>query len=414
MKRHSEKNSSIRNKIIGLGEKSISKSYYPLIQQQVEKLQEKQTEIEKKNQEYLDLHKKASKSNNQKDAILRAIPDLMFTFNKDYTIIDYHANYNQKLFLEPEAFLNKQVREVLPLDVALLTEEKVKSVLKNKNVEEYTYQLNCDGQQCIFESRMVFIDNSTTLAIVRDITNTLQLIEELKAAKIKAEESDNLKSAFLANMSHEIRTPMNGIIGFSELYTDTKFSEQERSKFAKTVINSSRQLLSIVNDILDFSRIESGTMVIRLKEIEISNIVDELLVIYAKEAEEKSLSFNFHPTNCKNLTINTDPVKLRQVLNNILSNAFKFTKQGSISFDVKATDSFVIFSIADTGVGIPTHMHERIFERFIQLDLTTRRDYGGTGLGLSISKKLTEMLGGTISLESTPGKGTTFYIQIPK
>ena len=414
MKRHSERNNSITNKIIKLGEKSIHKSHSPLIQQQLEELQEKQKEIEEKNQEYITLHKQATNSINQKDAILRAIPDLMFTFNKDNTIIDYHANYNQRLYVEPGMFLNKKVREVLPKNIAMLTEEKIKSVLKNKRVEEYTYQLTCDKQTCTFDARMVFIDENTTLAIVRDITDQQKMIEELQAAKIKAEESDKLKSAFLANMSHEIRTPMNGIIGFSELYTDPTFSEDERKKFAKTVVNSSRQLLSIVNDILDFSRIESGTMVIRLQEIEISNIVDELLMIYAKEAKEKSLTFNYNPLIGSILTINTDPVKLRQVLNNILCNAFKFTKQGSISFDVKATDDFVIFSIADTGVGIPTHMHERIFERFVQLDLTTSRQYGGTGLGLSISKKLTEMLGGTISLESTPGKGTTFYIQIPK
>ena len=413
MKKFSGKNNTIRNKIMGRREKSIRKSYYPLIQKQLDELQEKQKEIEKKNAEYIALNKKANSSNNQKDAILRAIPDLMFTFNHDFTILDYHASYKEQLYVEPEKFINKHLRDVLPEDIAQLTEEKISIVLKHKTVEEYTYQLEYNGQLCTLDARMVYIDESTALAVVRDITNTQTMIEELQAAKIKAEESDKLKSAFLANMSHEIRTPMNGIVGFSELYTDSTFSEQERQKFAKSVINSSHQLLSIVNDILDFSRIESGTMIIRNQEISIPTLVDELNMIYAKEAKEKQLQFNFDATNCKYLTISTDPVKLRQVLNNILSNAFKFTKQGSITFTVKAINDVILFSITDTGSGIPDHMQNRVFERFVQLDMETSRRYGGTGLGLSISKKLAEMLGGTISLESILGKGSTFSIQIP-
>lgn len=239
--------------------------------------------------------------------------------------------------------------------------------------------------------------------------------EELIKAKEKAEESDKLKSAFLANMSHEIRTPMNGIIGFSELIVQEDISQEKRKSYANIVIESGKQLLTIVDDILDISKIEVGQITMFNHPVVVNDVITELFSFYAPRARSNNLSiFPYKHLSDEDSLIFTDKQRVVQVLNNLISNAFKFTHQGQISFGYQKKGDFLEFYVKDTGTGIPKHMHQAIFERFRQVeDASAQNNTKGTGLGLAISQKLVELLGGTIYLESEENKGTTFYFTIP-
>jgi signal transduction histidine kinase len=237
---------------------------------------------------------------------------------------------------------------------------------------------------------------------------------ELRLTLKKAEESDRLKSAFLANMSHEIRTPMNGIIGFSGLLSDPDLSQKKRNEYLELIINSSHQLLTIINDVLDFSKIEAGQVEISNSQVSINSLFDKLEKFYAPRASEKNLIFkNIKSLDDKESIIITDGGKLQQILDNLLSNAFKFTSEGYIALGYEKKDKLLRFYVEDTGIGINSEDLEKIFERFRQVETSISRSYGGTGLGLSISKGLVELLGGEMEVSSSPGKGSVFSFTIP-
>lgn len=250
--------------------------------------------------------------------------------------------------------------------------------------------------------------------LLENIDKIRKINEELNEAKLNAEESYRLKSAFLANMSHEIRTPMNGIIGFSELLKDKKLQDDRRIYFANIVIDSSKQLLNIVNDILDVSRIETGSIPLLMEDVVINDLIGILYAFFEPQISHKGIKLiQYKPLSGNQSTITTDRTRLRQILSNLISNAIKFTNTGHIKFGYKVIDGYLEFFVEDTGIGIPAHLQEKIFEPFRQANLEITSQYGGTGLGLTISKKLVEMLGGKIWIESKPGKGSTFYFTLP-
>jgi len=238
--------------------------------------------------------------------------------------------------------------------------------------------------------------------------------QELYYAKEKAEESDKLKSAFLANMSHEIRTPMNGILGFSQLLKEPDLSVQEKRRYIDTIDNSTHQLLNIITDILNISKIEAGQETINLVNFNPNELVNEIICFFQPLAKQKKLNLTIVNNLSSDIsTIKSDPVKLRQILDNLIGNAIKFTSKGKIEVIVSNINTALIFNIQDTGIGIDPSLHEVIFDRFRQVELTNSRKYGGTGLGLSIAKSYIEMLGGTIHLDSLPDNGSTFTFEIP-
>lgn len=251
-------------------------------------------------------------------------------------------------------------------------------------------------------------------SIIRDITQRKRVEEELIKSKEKAEESDQLKTAFLHNISHEIRTPMNAIAGFSTLLEEPDLNPETVKSYLKIITDSSDQLLSIVNDIIEISNIEVGILKAFYNEI---NLNSELMMIYQqfrKKAVDKGIEFRLQTSLFgEDAEIEVDNTKMNQILSNLLSNAFKFTKDGKVTFGYELKNRHLEFFVSDTGIGILPDHFERIFERFIQVDNTVSRGYEGTGLGLSIAKAYVEFLGGKIWLTSESGKGSIFYFTLP-
>ncbi|MDP2337313.1 MAG: ATP-binding protein [Bacteroidota bacterium] len=233
-------------------------------------------------------------------------------------------------------------------------------------------------------------------------------------AKDKAEESDKLKSAFLSNMSHEIRTPMNAIIGFSEFLLNPELSKDKLDRYVQIINASSQQLLSVINDIIDISKIEAGQFSVDLELVNINKLMDELFVTYKKLVDLKKLRLTYSSDSPNKLIqVKTDGNRIKQVICNLLNNAIKFTKEGEIQFGYTIHGNFIEFYVKDSGVGIAPENQSLIFQRFRQVEATNKQINEGNGLGLSISKALVEKLGGTISVNSEPGKGSSFVFTIP-
>jgi PAS domain S-box-containing protein len=253
--------------------------------------------------------------------------------------------------------------------------------------------------------------------IYRDITDRIQYESNLKLAKEKAEESDKLKSAFLANMSHEIRTPMNAILGFSELLKNEHITKEERDEYINIIRNKGNELLLIINDIIDISKIEAGD--VRIIP-EYFSIKEFMLEIYQQFSGEKNImnkeqvQFRLNMDRDQEPIIFTDKSRLKQVFNNLIQNAFKFTYEGFVEIGFEPiSETHIRFFVSDTGIGIPDDKQDIIFERFRQVDESISSQYGGTGLGLAISKNLTVLLGGDISVKSKPEHGSTFNVDMP-
>jgi signal transduction histidine kinase len=237
---------------------------------------------------------------------------------------------------------------------------------------------------------------------------------DLRVALKKAEESDRLKSSFLMNVSHEIRTPMNGIMGFSNLLVDPKLSEDKRAEYSDIILTCSSQLLSIIDNILDLSKIEAGLTDVHYSRFSADSLMDRIELLYAPMVAVKEIRLSvIKPQETATIWIHSDEVKVRQILYNLINNAIKFTSKGYIRVGYSRVGTKLQFFVADSGIGIDPLFHEKIFQPFQQVQASTTREYGGSGLGLAIVKAMVELLGGEVKLDSTPGKGSIFYFTLP-
>ncbi len=267
----------------------------------------------------------------------------------------------------------------------------------------------------ISESAHVVKDNSGHIKYfegnIIDITESQQM-DRLRLEREMAQAANREKSEFLANMSHEIRTPMNAIIGFTDILLDTETNSKRKEQLG-IIKNSGQTLLELINDILDFSKIEAGKLDIKEDSFSFMELINNTKNLFIKRAESKNIKLIVEFISPIPNKVCGDKYRLVQILNNIIGNALKFTNHGSIKITCSYQDGKVNISIQDTGIGIAPEKQETVFQSFSQADMSTEREYGGTGLGLTISKKLVELLGGEITLESIPGEGTIFTIKIP-
>jgi PAS domain S-box-containing protein len=254
------------------------------------------------------------------------------------------------------------------------------------------------------------------IALYSDVTARNKMAAEAAIAHDRAVEASNMKSAFLANVSHEVRTPMNGVIGMTELLLDMDLSDEQR-RCAEQIARSGGLMLELINDILDLSKIETGHLALDIDNFELVEVIEEACSAAGALAKAKGLQFGLQIASDVPPRVRGDGRRLHQVLANLLANAVKFTAAGTIAVRVSATpspagSSLIHVAVSDTGIGIEQDGLERMFEPFTQADVSTTRRYGGTGLGLAIAREIIDLMGGTISADSTPGSGSTFWFEV--
>ncbi len=316
---------------------------------------------------------------------------------KEINIEDFFPPESQFLF--NDNFNNKKLKEKLNIKI-------IDCKKKEKWVEISLIPIDWNGLKSILYS-------------FNDISALKETEKNLKKIKKNAIESDKLKSSFLANMSHEIRTPLNAIIGFSQLLSQDDVSTEIRQRYYSLIDNNSRQLLDLIDDIIDLTKIEAGQIKINKSDFNVNQLIKELKLNFNNnldlfEKTEQLSLLTKTPINSDNIILHSDKQKLLQVFNNLVSNAIKFTRKGQIIIGYRILDSqFLQFYVKDSGIGIPEEKQKLIFNRFQQLSSTHSPMTKGTGLGLTISQNIVQLLGGELSVKSEYGKGSTFLFTIP-
>lgn len=346
--------------------------------------------------------------------ILGALPDMLTVFSHSEILVDLASSEETNHVGQPgEQLIGMHMSEIVPPEAYNNIKQNLIKVIKTGKCSTAHHDLIVDGELHHYENRIFPLDQEYVLIMCRDVTETVKAQEalnkttkELIAAKIKAEQSDKLKSAFLANMSHEIRTPLNAIVGFAKLLNESE-SNEERQQYSEIIDNNAGLLLQLINDILDLSKIEAGTLEFinrPTKPIELCKCIYET----QQNKTQPGVSLIFEE-NEEDITLITDPNRLAQVITNLITNAIKFTHEGNIRFGFHRKEDVIEFYVKDTGIGIPHERVEHIFSRFVKLNSFAQ----GTGLGLAICKMIVEKIGGNIWVESIEGRGSIFHFSVP-
>ncbi|QIU93117.1 sensor histidine kinase [Bacteroides faecium] len=347
--------------------------------------------------------------------ILDALPDMLTVFDHDANIIELasSAATNHVEGTDSESIISSNVKDILPKEAYENVRRNMDKVIRTGKSSTARHDLVQDGILHHYENRIFPLDDEYLLCMCRDIskqwdaeqTNARQK-KELDAARIKAEESDRLKSAFLANMSHEIRTPLNAIVGFSKLLASAE-SAEEKNQYAEIIDRNSEILLNLFNDILDLSSLEAGSLKFNIRPIKLIDICLQLVQqFHYKTQSSVKLILDDVDTD---MYASGDWNRVIQVISNLLSNATKFTPKGEIHFGYLEKEDFVEFYVKDSGIGIAPERAATIFRRFGKVNDFIQ----GTGLGLTLCRMLVEKMGGRIWLRSQEGKGSRFYFTLP-
>ena len=347
--------------------------------------------------------------------ILDALPDMLTVFDHDANIIELASSpsTNHVEGINADNITHSNVKDILPPEAYESVRQNMDRVILTGESSTSRHDLMLDGILHHYENRIFPLDNEYLLCMCRDIseqwnaeqTNKKQQ-KELEAARIKAEESDRLKSAFLANMSHEIRTPLNAIVGFSKLVIDAECTN-EKEQYAEIIERNSEILLNLFNDILDLSSLEADTLSFNIRPIKLIDICLQLEQQFCYKVKNGTkLILDDVDTE---LYVSGDWNRIIQIISNLLSNATKFTPKGEIHFGYREKEDFVEFYVKDSGIGIPAERVATIFQRFGKINDFVQ----GTGLGLTLCRMLVEKMGGRIWLRSQEGKGSRFYFTLP-
>jgi PAS domain S-box-containing protein len=352
------------------------------------------------------------------EALVASVNEVIFEFDADGTYKNIWVDDESLLVIPRRQMLGKRLAEVVDRDIAKLLLSVTRQVLSTGRGETIEYRFPLRGEDRWFISRINPIRFGaggwkTVCMTAVDITEHKHREAELKKAKDSAEAASHAKSEFLANISHEFRTPMNGIIGMTELVLDGPVNDEQR-EYLELVKTSSDSLLQILNDVLDLSKVEAGKLDLDPYEFPLAEKLDESLKPMKFRASQKHVALHWSIAPNVPEIVNGDPLRLRQILLNLVGNAIKFTDNGIVSVNVSVEEDrpgevLLHFRVADTGIGIAKEKQALVFEAFTQADSSTTRKYGGTGLGLTITSRLVTMMGGKIWLESELGQGTTFH-----
>ena len=347
--------------------------------------------------------------------ILDALPDMLTVFDHDANIIELASSpsTNHVEGINADNITHSNVKDILPPEAYESVRQNMDRVILTGESSTSRHDLMLDGILHHYENRIFPLDNEYLLCMCRDIseqwnaeqTNKKQQ-KELEAARIKAEESDRLKSAFLANMSHEIRTPLNAIVGFSKLVIDAECTN-EKEQYAEIIERNSEILLNLFNDILDLSSLEADSLSFNIRPIKLIDICLQLEQQFCYKVKNGTkLILDDVDTE---LYVSGDWNRIIQIISNLLCNAAKFTPKGEIHFGYREKEDFVEFYVKDSGIGIPAERVATIFQRFGKINDFVQ----GTGLGLTLCRMLVEKMGGRIWLRSQEGKGSRFYFTLP-
>ena len=336
-------------------------------------------------------------------------------------IIDANSSFCSLTGYSRDEILHKFIADMFSKKSLDKSPIKFDAVKKGQSVISEREIVSKSGMHIPIEMNTTFLKSNHYFAVVRDMTERKKVEEaileknkELMLAKKKAEESDQLKSEFLANMSHEIRTPMNGILGFSRMLGEDELDRKQQQLYIEIIENSSNQLMRIIDDILEISILETKQVKVVNNALNLNRLFLELFTVYDRQAKmNKTPLYIKIGLDDEKSVILVDGIKLRKVICNLIDNALRYTNEGYIELEYKLINEMLVFHVKDTGIGIVKEKQKIIFERFSQAEKRLSKEYGGLGLGLSIAKENTELMGGTISVESEKGEGSTFTFTIP-
>jgi PAS domain S-box-containing protein len=355
----------------------------------------------------------------ERDRFFTLSPDLLCTAGFDGALKRINPAWTGLLGYSEQELLGRPAIEFVHPDDRAATTEAMRRIQSGEAVVSFENRYRCrDGSHRWLQWRARRVAERQILyAFARDVTEEKRIESELAAARDQALQSVNAKSTFLANMSHEIRTPMNGVIGMCELLMDTSLNSAQR-RYAETIHSSADSLLTILDDILDFSKSEVGKLTLVSVPFDLRRLTEDILDLFARRAQTKGLELAGLVRRDVPRGLRGDPARLRQVIANLLGNAVKFTERGLVSIEASSQgdcDGRVVvrFEVRDTGVGITEQGKSALFASFSQVDPSSTRRHGGTGLGLAICKQLVELMGGDIGVESVPGKGSNFWFTVP-
>jgi signal transduction histidine kinase len=351
---------------------------------------------------------------NRYKAIVEAMPDILVHEDINGTLLKMHFPADAQYQFSPEK--GESVYDHLPERLARIHVKYVKRALKSGKTQVYQHTVYKGPIKCFEEIRIAPVNEKEVIVIVRDISRIKEYEHELIDAKMDAENASKSKSRFISHISHELRTPISGIIGINSILKETPLDSEQR-EYSEIIDESSHSLLAMINDLLDVSKIEAGKMSISPEKFKLTDLLKQLERTAAGLVKDKDIEFRHHYAIKSCQIVETDRLRLGQILTNLLGNAVKFTSKGSVELKVKVTKvdektADFEFEVVDTGIGIPEKMQKLIFEEFEQVDHRPCKKHHGTGLGLTISNSLANLLGGKLELESEPGAGSTFRLKI--